>query len=159
MFEHKRKACNSGKLWTIIFAAKPRSTDSTLAAPYISLDVRLGDKCMTAPQDFADKVAFVWKVADKLRGNFKQHEYGSVMLPLLALRRLDAVLVDTKQQVLDKAKTFQDIGPGQDVLLKKITGQPFYNTSPLTMQSMLADDKNIAAQLRSYIHGLSASAY
>ena len=114
---------------------------------------------MTAPQDFADKVAFVWKVADKLRGNFKQHEYGSVMLPLLALRRLDAVLVDTKQQVLDKAKTFQDIGPGQDVLLKKITGQPFYNTSPLTMQSMLADDKNIAAQLRSYIHGLSASAY
>ena len=37
-----------------------------------------------APLGFADKVAFVWKVADKLRGTFKQHEYGSVMLPLLA---------------------------------------------------------------------------
>ena len=113
---------------------------------------------MSAPVGFADKVAFVWKVADKLRGNFKQHEYGSVMLPLLALRRLDAVLIDTKQQILDKAKTLKDIGPGEDVLLKRITGQPFYNTSPLTMQSMLADDKNVAAQLRSYIHGLSNSA-
>ena len=79
---------------------------------------------MTAPQGFADEVAFVWKVADRLRGNFKQHEYGSVMLPLL----------------------------------KKITGQPFSNTSPLTMQTIIADDKNIAPQLRSYIRGLSASA-
>jgi type I restriction enzyme M protein len=110
------------------------------------------------PQGFADKVAFVWRVADKLRGHFKQHEYGSVMLPLLALRRLDAVLVDTKQQVLDKAATLKEIGPGQDMVLKKITGQPFYNTSPLTMTSMLNDDKNVAAQLRSYIHGLSRSA-
>lgn len=110
------------------------------------------------PQGFSDKVAFVWKVADKLRGHFKQHEYGSVMLPLLALRRLDAVLVDTKQQVLDKAATFDDIGPGQDMVLKKLTGHPFYNTSPLTMTSMLADDKNVAAQLRSYIRGLSRSA-
>jgi type I restriction enzyme M protein len=49
-----------------------------------------------APQGFEDKVAFVWKVADKLRGTFKQHEYGSVMLPLLVLRRMDAVLAPTK---------------------------------------------------------------
>ena len=113
---------------------------------------------MPQPQGFTDKVAFVWKVADKLRGNFKQHEYGSVMLPLLALRRLDAVLVDTKADVLAKAKTFTDIGPGQDKILKNISGQHFYNTSPLTMTSMLADDKNIAPQLRAYVNGLSASA-
>lgn len=111
-----------------------------------------------APLGFADKVAFVWKVADKLRGHFKQHEYGSVMLPLLALRRLDAVLADTKAEVLAKAKAFEHIGPGQDAVLKKIAGQPFYNTSPLTMQTMLSDDKNIAAQLRAYVNGLSASA-
>lgn len=110
------------------------------------------------PQGFADKVAFVWKVADKLRGHFKQHEYGSVMLPLLALRRLDAVLVDTKQQVIDRAETYKNLGPGEDMVLKKLSGQPFYNKSPLTMTSMLADDKNVAAQLRSYIHGLSRSA-
>ena len=113
---------------------------------------------MSQPNGFADKVAFVWKVADKLRGNFKQHEYGSVMLPLLALRRLDAVLEDTKPEVLAKAKTFTDIGPGQDRILKNISGQHFYNTSPLTMTTMLADDKNVAPQLRAYINGLSASA-
>lgn len=113
---------------------------------------------MSAPQGFSDKVAFVWKVADKLRGHFKQHEYGSVMLPLLALRRLDAVLADTKGEVLAKAKTFGDIGAGQDAILKKIAGQPFYNTSPLTMTTMLSDDKNVAAQLRAYVNGLSHSA-
>ena len=48
---------------------------------------------------FENKVAFVWKVADKLRGTFKQHEYGSVMLPLLVLRRMDAVLAPTKDAV------------------------------------------------------------
>ena len=58
---------------------------------------------MAAPEGFSDKVAFVWKVADKLRGHFKPHEYGSVMLPLLVLRRLDAVLEPTKAQVLAKA--------------------------------------------------------
>ncbi len=55
------------------------------------------------PAGFDAKVAFVWRVADKLRGTFKQHEYGSVMLPLLVLRRMDAVLAPTKQAVLDKA--------------------------------------------------------
>ena len=67
-----------------------------------------------APLGFADKVAFVWKVPDKLRGTFKQHEYGSVMLPLLVLRRMDAVLAPTKQAVLDAAAGMSDIGEGQD---------------------------------------------
>lgn len=112
-----------------------------------------------SPLGFSDKVVFVWKVADKLRGHFKQHEYGSVILPLLALRRLDAVLADTKLDVITKAKTFGDIGAGQDAMLKKIAGQPFYNTSPLTMTTMLSDDKNVADQLRAYIRGLSHSAH
>ena len=55
------------------------------------------------PVGFENKVAFVWKVADKLRGTFKQHEYGSVMLPLLVLRRMDAVLAPTKDAVVAKA--------------------------------------------------------
>ena len=63
---------------------------------------------MSQPQGFQDKVAFIWKVADKLRGSFKQHEYGSVMLPLLLLRRLDAVLEPTKQQVLRQGATLGD---------------------------------------------------
>lgn len=111
------------------------------------------------PHGFADKVAFVWKVADKLRGTFKQHEYGSVVLPLLVLRRMDAVLAPTKDVVVAKAAGMSDIGEGQDAILKAAAGQRFYNTSPLTFSSMLSDDKNLAEQLAGYIRRLSKDAY
>ena len=111
------------------------------------------------PVGFQDKVAFVWKVADKLRGTFKQHEYGSVMLPLLVLRRMDAVLTPTKQAVVDAAFIMPTIGEGQAALLKKKAGHRFYNTSPLTFPGLLNDDKNIADNLRKYISKLSHEAY
>ena len=111
------------------------------------------------PDGFNDKVAFVWRVADKLRGTFKQHEYGSVMLPLLVLRRMDAVLAPTKQAVLDKAAGFPVINDGVDQLLKKTAGQLFYNTSPLTFTTLLNDDLNLADNLASYIRHLSRDAY
>ncbi len=111
------------------------------------------------PAGFDDKVAFVWKVADKLRGTFKQHEYGSVMLPLLVLRRMDAVLAPTKQAVLDKASGFPTMNDGVDQLLKKTAGQRFYSTSPLTFQTLLNDDLNLADNLASYIRHLSRDAY
>ena len=112
-----------------------------------------------APKGFDDKVAFVWRVADKLRGTFKQHEYGSVMLPLLVLRRMDAVLAPTKQAVLEAAFIMPVIGEGQAALLKKKAGHRFYNTSPLTFPGLLNDDKNIATNLRQYISRLSHEAY
>lgn len=112
-----------------------------------------------APRGFQDKVAFVWKVADKLRGTFKQHEYGSVMLPLLVLRRMDAVLAPTKDAVLAKAKTFTSIGEGEDALLKKVAGRRFYNTAPWTFATLLNDDKNLADNLATYIRLLSRDAY
>lgn len=112
-----------------------------------------------APQGFQDKVAFVWKVADKLRGTFKQHEYGSVMLPLLVLRRMDAVLAPTKDAVLAKAATFATIGDGEDALLRKIAGHRFYNTAPWTFGTLLNDDKNLADNLATYIRRLSRDAY
>ena len=111
------------------------------------------------PVGFENKVAFVWKVADKLRGTFKQHEYGSVMLPLLVLRRMDAVLEPTKDAVVSKAAGMRDIGEGQDAILKAVARQRFYNTSPLTFASMLSDDKNLAEQLAGYIRRLSKDAY
>lgn len=116
---------------------------------------------MSHPQGFADKVQFIWKVADKLRGTFKQHEYGSVMLPLLALRRMDAVLTPTKDQVVRFAQGLGDkqIGPGEDLILRGIAGVPFYNTSPLTFTALLADDKNVAENLNAYITGFSRSAF
>lgn len=112
-----------------------------------------------APQGFQDKVAFVWKVADKLRGTFKQHEYGSVMLPLLVLRRMDAVLAPTKDAVLAKAKPFTTIGEGEDALLKKVAGRRFYNIAPWTFSTLLNDDKNLADNLATYIRLLSRDAY
>lgn len=116
---------------------------------------------MSQPQGFQDKVAFIWKVADKLRGSFKQHEYGSILLPLLVLRRLDAVLEPTKAAVLRQAQSFGDksLGPGEDFVLKGIAGVPFYNLSPLTFRTMLADDKNVAENLHAYIGGLSPAAF
>ncbi len=112
-----------------------------------------------APVGFEDKVAFVWKVADKLRGTFKQHEYGSVMLPLLVLRRMDAVLAPTREQVRNQAAKYDQINEGVDALLKRAAGQSFYNTSAFTFSSMLSDDKNVAANLRDYITKLSPTAY
>ena len=85
-----------------------------------------------APQGFEDKVGFVWRVADKLRGTFKQHEYGAVMLPLLVLRRMDAVLAPTKDAVRAKAATFTDLNEGTDAILRKTAGHRFYNTSAFT---------------------------
>ena len=112
-----------------------------------------------APQGFQDKVAFVWRVADKLRGTFKQHEYGSVMLPLLVLRRMDAVLAPTKDAVLAKAKTFDNLGEGEDALLKRVAGHRFYNIAPWTFATLLNDDKNLADNLATYVRRLSQDAY
>jgi type I restriction enzyme M protein len=111
------------------------------------------------PDGFADKVAFVWKVADKLRGHFKPHEYGSVMLPLLVLRRLDAVLQPTKAAVLAKAAELESSGLGNvDPILRKVAGQQFYNTSPLTFTTLLSDDKNVAKSLVAYVNAFSPGA-
>lgn len=112
-----------------------------------------------APQGFQDKVAFVWKVADKLRGTFKQHEYGSVMLPLLVLRRMDAVLEPTKAEVVKAAEGLVDITPGMDRVLQKKAGQLFYNKSKLTFPALLKDDLNLADNLVKYIAGLSEDAF
>src|SRR5689334_15295390 len=108
---------------------------------------------MTTPLGFEDKVAFVWKVADKLRGHFKAHEYGQVMLPLLVLRRLDCVLEETKPAVL---KAVAEKKP--DPILRRVAKHPFWNTIPLTFTSLLNDDKNIAAALRQYVHAFSPAA-
>ena len=114
---------------------------------------------MTQPVGFEDKVAFVWRVADKLRGNFRPHEYGQVMLPLLVLRRLDAVLEPTKQAVLAKAAALETTGITNPApILRKTAGQSFYNTSPLSLTTLLQDDKNVASNLRAYVNAFSPGA-
>ena len=114
---------------------------------------------MATPAGFENKVAFLWRIADKLRGDFKQHEYGAIMLPTLVLFRLDAVLQATKQAVVERAKTLDINSPTADPLLRRAAGGlAFYNMSPLTMTAMLSDDKNIAAQLQTYVAAFSPEA-
>jgi type I restriction enzyme M protein len=90
-----------------------------------------------------------------LRGDYKQSEYGKVILPLTVLRRLDGVLAPTKQSVLEKHKQLQgrlsNVGP----VLTGITGVQFWNTSELDLRKVLDDPPNVADQLRQYVAGLS----
>ncbi len=99
--------------------------------------------------------AFIWSVADLLRGDYKQADYGKVILPFTVLRRIDCVLEPTKAAVLAEhaAKTAAGINPEPFVLRK--AGQTFYNVSKLDMRLLMGDQDNIAANLDAYIRGFS----
>jgi type I restriction enzyme M protein len=112
---------------------------------------------VTQPTGFADKVTFVWSVADLLRGDFKAHEYGQVILPLVVLRRLECALEPTKPAVLAKAQELQD-NAGLDAILRGVSGHRFYNTSPLDLTKILNDPGSAAANLRTYLAGFSPNA-
>jgi type I restriction enzyme M protein len=108
---------------------------------------------------FSDKVAFIWSVADLLRGDYKPHEYGRVILPLTVLRRLDATLAPTKAAVLAKDAELDREGlVNRAKVLERVAGVPFYNTSPLDFRRLLDDPDHIAANLRTYIAGFSPGA-
>ena len=102
--------------------------------------------------------AFIWSVADLLRGVYKQSEYGRVILPLTVLRRLDCVLEPTKEEVLAAVGNLPDTLQNRDPLLAKFAGQSFFNTSRHTFATLLGDPDNVAANLRNYIAGFSESA-
>ncbi|WP_233498928.1 class I SAM-dependent DNA methyltransferase [Blastococcus sp. TF02A-26] len=101
----------------------------------------------------------MWQVADLLRGDYKPAEYRGVILPLLVLRRLDAVLEETKPAVLARAEQLKGITDTPDLLLKQAAGVPFYNTSPLTFTKLLDSPNNLAQQLRAYIGAFSPDAF
>ena len=99
--------------------------------------------------------AFIWSVADLLRGDYKQSDYGKVILPFTVLRRLDCVLESTKPAVLTElvAKQAQGVNP-EPFLLRK-AGQSFYNTSTLDLKRLLGDPDHIAQNLFSYVQAFS----
>jgi len=102
--------------------------------------------------------AFIWSVADLLRGDYKQSEYGRVILPLVVLRRLDCVLEPTKATVLKRKAELEDRIQNLEPVLQAASGQQFFNTSPLDFRRLLDDPANIAENLHSYIGGFSLSA-
>src|SRR6476620_9785234 len=99
--------------------------------------------------------SFLWSVADLLRGDYKQSEYGKVILPFTVLRRLDCVLEDTKSAVLaELAKRTQAKVNPEPFLLRK-AGQLFYNTSPLDLKKLMGDQDHIGENLRAYMQAFS----
>ena len=102
--------------------------------------------------------AFIWSVADLLRGVYKQSEYGRVILPLTVLRRLDCVLEPTKADVLELVEELPVSLQNRDPLLEQVAGQSFFNTSRHTFATLLGDPDNVAGNLRNYIAGFSESA-
>jgi type I restriction enzyme M protein len=108
---------------------------------------------------FSEIVSFIWSVADLLRGNYKQADYGKVILPLTVLRRLDCVLADTKAKVLAKHDALKG-GPLKNVdpVLNRITGVGFHNTSKLDFDTLRGDPNHIGHNLAAYVRGFSAGA-
>ncbi len=101
-------------------------------------------------------VAFIWNIAESLRGPFKPSEYGSVVLPFTVLRRLDAVLADTKAAVLQTAKAIGALPEMlQAVTLSEAAGHEFYNSSPFDLGKLVADPQDLRANLASYLAGFS----
>jgi type I restriction enzyme M protein len=109
-------------------------------------------------QSFSELANFIWSVADLLRGDYKQADYGKVILPFTLLRRLDCVLESTKQDVLDEHKKRKTDGSTLDVFLTRKSKQAFYNVSPFTVPGLLADPKHIRLNLITYIGDFSADA-
>jgi len=99
--------------------------------------------------------SFIWSVADLLRGDYKQSEYGRVILPFTVLRRLDCVLEKTKAAVLTELATRQKAGLNPEPFLLRKSGQFFYNTSPLDMKKLMGDQDHIREYLFAYIQAFS----
>lgn len=111
--------------------------------------------------NFSEKTNFIWSIAEILRGDYKQSEYGKVVLPFTVLRRLDCVLSPTKAQVLAKMEEIQGMGldPEQaEPVLTSVTGERFCNTSPFDFQTLKAEPDNLADNLKAYIRGFSREA-
>lgn len=103
-------------------------------------------------QNFGEKVNFIWKIAELLRGPYKAEKYGDVILPMAVLRRFDCLLEETKDAVVEKAKT-TDI----EMILNRVAGHGFSNQSKFDFAKLLDDPDNIRANFEAYIQGFSTN--
>jgi type I restriction enzyme M protein len=109
-------------------------------------------------ESIRNHAAFIWSVADLLRGDYKQSEYGKVILPLTVIRRLDCVLAPSKEKVLQRHQQLSEKIDNLEPVLQAQAGQQFYNVSPLDFRRLLDDPNHLADNLRSYILGFSSAA-
>jgi type I restriction enzyme M protein len=102
--------------------------------------------------------SLIWSVAELLRGDYKQSDYGKVILPFTVLRRLDCVLAPTKKAVLAENERRRKAGINPEPFLLRKSGVGFYNTSPMDLKSLLGDQDHIAVNLDAYIRAFSPAA-
>src|SRR3989339_66553 len=109
--------------------------------------------------NFKEKANFIWGIADLLRGQYKQSDYGKVILPFTVLRRLDFVLEPTKKKVLEAYIRHKDKKPEiLEPILNNVAKVKFHNRSKFDFYELAKDHNNIAANLRNYINGFSIGA-
>lgn len=108
--------------------------------------------------NFTEIASFTWSVADLLRGDYKQSDYGKVILPFTLLRRMDCVLEATKPAVLKEVEARKDQGIDLKTFLTKKAAQSFYNTSPFDFAKLQGDPSHIKANLIAYVNAFSDNA-
>ena len=106
---------------------------------------------MAGAETINNHAAFIWSVADLLRGDYKQSKYGRVILPLTVIRQLDCVLEPTRDQVLARYEALRGRIENVEPVLQAASGQQFYNLSPLAIAGLLDDPSNIQDALNSPI--------
>ena len=106
-------------------------------------------------ENFNQKASMIWNIADILRGGWKQHEYQDVILPLLVLKRLDSILLDSKEKVLVKYNEYKGKINDLDPILKRTSGVAFYNTSDYDFRNLLGEPKHLAKNFKQYLNGYS----
>ena len=112
------------------------------------------DNITSVGKNANDTAALIWSVADDLVGAYKPHEYGLVILPMTVIKRFHDCLLPTHKAVLDTYKKVEKLAV-KDGFLKKASGYQFYNTSPFTFKTLIADPENIVTNFRAYINGFS----
>ena len=101
-----------------------------------------------------EKASLIWSAADTLRGPYKPHEYGLVILPMTVIKRFHDCLAPTHDAVLAAAEKYKALAV-KDGFLREASGYPFYNTSKFTFETLKADPENIEDNFKDYINGFS----
>ncbi|MBQ7265316.1 MAG: SAM-dependent DNA methyltransferase [Firmicutes bacterium] len=112
------------------------------------------DRINIVGTNIAEKATMIWNVADMLRGPFKPHEYGLVILPMTVVKRFHDCLLPTWQAVQDTYEKVKHLAV-IDGFLTKASGYQFYNTSKFTFEKLIADPENIEVNFRDYLAGFS----
>lgn len=116
----------------------------------------VNDKINVVGTNIAEKASMIWNVADMLRGPFKPHEYGLVILPMTVVKRFHDCLLPTHDAVIEEYEKRKNLAV-IDGFLTRASGYQFYNISKFTFDTLLADPDNIEINFRDYLAGFSTN--